>query len=220
MRSEVRWTVVVMVLAVAGVVALWPRSQTPPYSADTGSRPQLLDALTSMQSPAVNDAELAVERGRARLQPCPSAPPQAEVPSGPLRDVVVPCLGSPGTVNLAAAMAGRPVLLNLWASWCQPCREELPVLDAYAASDPAVPVIGVNVRDRPADGLSLLAALGVDFPSVADPDGRLQGALRAPPVLPMSFVLHRDGRVTPIEPPRVLRSQEEIRQALAAAGEP
>ena len=94
------------------------------------------------------------------------------------------------------------------------------MLDAYAATNPAVAVLGVNVRDRPDYGLSLLAALGVDLPSVADPGGRLQAALGAPTVLPMSFVLHADGRVTPVDPHRVLRSQDDIRRALADSGEP
>lgn len=217
MTAEARWTVVVLVLSIAGVVALWPRDRPLQLGAVEYARPQVLDQQVVTTAPPPDDVELAAPRARAGLQPCPAGIPVTAA-AGPLLGVVVPCLGEPGGVDLAAALAGRPALLNLWASWCQPCREELPVLDAYAGERGAVTVVEVNVRDRPADALSLLAALGVDLPSVTDPDGRLQGALRAPPVLPMSFVLRADGSVVPVDPPRVFRSPGEVRRALAEAG--
>ncbi|MHA6628682.1 TlpA family protein disulfide reductase [Pseudonocardia sichuanensis] len=75
-------------------------------------------------------------------------------------------------------------------------------------------MIGVDVQDRPADALSVLAELGVAFPSVTDPDGALQRALNGPRVLPLSFVVRPDGSVQ-LVPPRVFRSVEEVRQAVA-----
>ena len=62
------------------------------------------------------------------------------------------CLGDGTSMDLGAALAGRTWLINVWASWCEVCRKELPVLDAYARSPGAVQVLGVQILSDPADG--------------------------------------------------------------------
>jgi thiol-disulfide isomerase/thioredoxin len=128
---------------------------------------------------------------------------------------VLPCLGQPGTVELAAALAGRPALLNLWGPLCQPCAQELPALAAYATEPGAVPVLGVEVQQLPEGALDMLAALNVHYPSVSDPDGRLRAALRAPPVIPQTYLVSPDGRVNQVNPPEVMRSPEQVRAIVA-----
>lgn len=193
-------TVVIAGLVVLAAVALWP-------GGGRDDRPAAGPVAVS-----VPDAELAPLRTAAALDPCPSG---TGAPGGPLTGVDVPCLGAPGTVDLGA-LAGRPVLLNVWASWCAPCRDELPVLAEYAARPGAVPVLGVDVQDDPRAALRLLTELGVALPSVTDPDGAVAAALDVPPALPMSYVVRADGSVARVDPPVPFRTADEVAAAVAA----
>ena len=78
-------------------------------------------------------------------------------------------------------------------------------------------MLGVNVRDRPSDALALAAALGIDYPSVTDPDNAIQGALAAPPVLPITWLVHADGAPERVTDPLVFRSPDEVRLAIRRA---
>ena len=203
-----RWAIVVVVLALAAVVALWPRDDT-------------TEVQPSRSAPAQDDAALAEARQRAALEPCPQT--GSGPASGPLAAVTVACLGAPGTVELGRALAGRTVLLNLWASWCQPCREEMPVLQEYSRQPSAVPIIGVNVQDVPSEALAAVIALGVRYPSVVDTGEAVQKALAVPRVLPVSYVVRPDGTVQQVTAPLVFRTPDQVRAAVeefGAAGSP
>ena len=128
---------------------------------------------------------------------------------------MVPCLGQAGTVDVGAALAGRPAVLNLWGPQCQPCAQELPALAAYAAEPGAVAVLGVDVQGPPEAALDLLRALNVHYPSVSDPDGRLRAALNVPPVVPLTYLVSADGQVSQLNPPEVLRSPQQVRAVVA-----
>lgn len=68
-----------------------------------------------------------------------------------------------GTFTLAEAR-GQPVVLNFWASWCAPCREEIPDISAYADANPDVTVVGVAVRDIEQNARRFADEIGASYP--------------------------------------------------------
>jgi thiol-disulfide isomerase/thioredoxin len=89
---------------------------------------------------------------------------------------------------------GRPVLLNLWASWCPPCRQEMPDLDAAAQRHPEVLFLGVAVEDDAESAATTAGELGVSYPVGFDADGSVARAFPSPG-LPTTFLIDRDGRI-------------------------
>jgi thiol-disulfide isomerase/thioredoxin len=85
-----------------------------------------------------------------------------------------------------------PMVVNLWASWCAPCRDELPLYQAFARRYAGtVDVLGVDWQETRADAARTLARdSGVTYPLVVDPDGRLRSQ-----ALPKLILLDKDGRV-------------------------
>ncbi|MEU0882810.1 TlpA disulfide reductase family protein [Lentzea sp. NPDC005914] len=186
MNNRTRWLVLVLVLGVAGVVALWPRDRSPEPQ-PTSSRPA---------------QDVVALRAQAQLRAC-----QPKGDGG----VDVTCLGD-GT-RTALALKG-PLLINFWATWCQPCQEELPVLDTYAKQPGAVPVVPVLVDSREADGLELLARLGVRLPSVYDGSDELRKRVKAPMTLPATYYVAADGTVRQITDPPYFKVPEQVEKAV------
>lgn len=100
--------------------------------------------------------------------------------------------------SFAVAEAGEPRVLNLWATWCAPCRAELPAFDAVAdrlrADDAPVEIIGINVGDTGDDAADLVAELDLDFAQVLDPRAQIQRALKITG-MPATIFVDDDGGV-------------------------
>ena len=101
-----------------------------------------------------------------------------------------------GTETSLARYRGRVVVMNLWASWCPPCRAEMPDLQRLAESYPPsqLAVIGVNQGESPERARAFAAALGIRFPIWID-DGQRYGRIYAAQGLPTTIVIGRDGIV-------------------------
>ena len=194
MSRSARWTAAVLIILVALGYAFWRELGTgAPESARPGA-PAARD-----HRDADTPEALAEPRVRADLPPCPTG----GAAPGPrsLRGITVECAGDGTMVDLAPALAGRPVLLNLWAHWCGPCADELPALAEYQRRmGDRVTVLTVHQDENETAGLLRLAELGVRLPTVQDGRRLIAAALKVPNVMPATVVLAADGTVAEILP--------------------
>lgn len=133
--------------------------------------------------------------GCADLTGSPAAPasPAKPVAGSGLPELALPCFAGGSDVELAVVRG--PAVINLWASWCAPCRAELPAFQRFAdrhAGD--VRVIGVVSMDGRDAALGLATDLGLRFPQLLDSDGRVMREVRRA-ALPITLFVDRDGRV-------------------------
>ena len=96
---------------------------------------------------------------------------------------------------------GKPAVVNVWASWCGPCRSEAPLLSAAATEyRDTLEFIGLNVRDSPEDAKRFIAEFlsGAPIHHVADSDGSVVADLGGTTGVPLTFFVNADGSVAKI----------------------
>jgi cytochrome c biogenesis protein CcmG/thiol:disulfide interchange protein DsbE len=117
-------------------------------------------------------------------------------PAAPLK--ALPRLGAPGRASLAD-YRGKVVVLNVWASWCPPCRDEVPLLQR--TQEKIAPrggtVLGIDTQDQSSDALDFLRQHKATFPSLRDRD-RSYGRSLGVTGYPETFVIDRRGRVAAV----------------------
>ncbi|MGZ5400241.1 MAG: TlpA disulfide reductase family protein [Nocardioides sp.] len=157
----------------------------------------------------VDTPELREMKADAGVEPCRAG--DGEPIAGGLPEVTLPCLGGGDDVDLSALRG--PMVVNLWASWCGPCREEMPILQAFHERyGDQVPVLGIDYQDQQVTGaMELVSETGVTYPLLADPQSALDGATPFPRMqgLPFLAFVDADGRVVHREFV-VLESQRQL----------
>lgn len=129
---------------------------------------------------------------------------------GALAPLTGESLLEPGRLLSTEAYRGRVVVLNIWGSWCGPCRGEAPALEevATASAPRGVQFLGIDVRDSRDAAADFVRDRGVGYPSIYDPPGRSLLALRGYPrnAVPSTIVLDRTHRVAAVFLTAVLAS--------------
>ncbi len=93
------------------------------------------------------------------LKPAPEAPRSAPV-------FTLPLLAADGELS-SSELEGKPVVFNFWASWCEPCKEELPAFQEIAEKyDDRVTILGVNVQDTEDEAIAMAERFGLTYPLV------------------------------------------------------
>jgi cytochrome c biogenesis protein CcmG, thiol:disulfide interchange protein DsbE len=140
---------------------------------------------------------------------------RGEHPPAPQASRSLPVLSGAGTGSLAA-LRGKVVLLNFWASWCEPCQVEAPLLERAQARLLAHDgtVLGVTYKDASPDSLGFVSQFHITYPNLRDKEGSFAGAYGTDQ-LPESFILNRQGRI--IEISRGQIDQAFVDRAIALA---
>lgn len=140
------------------------------------------------------DLNVWLEQARARnsaVTPEPELPAQP-YPESPAPDFNLYTLNNE-PVNLKA-LRGKPTLINFWATWCPPCRQEMPALQAtYEQYGAALNFMSVNVKESAGAVEPFIQEIGATFPVLLDEDGAVSGGLYQVNGIPTTFFLDAEG---------------------------
>ena len=94
---------------------------------------------------------------------------------------------------------GQWVVLNFWSSWCEPCREESPDLQAFQEENPGVAVVGVNLEDASDDAKGFVSELGLTYPQLRAADSRALRESYGSVARPENFLIDPEGTIAVIQ---------------------
>lgn len=189
--TRLKWLTVgaACVALVAACSAPQSSSVGDPVESPTGQQ-----TPTSTAVPSGADKATASQIKAANLEPCPSSDKSTQPASRGLPDITLPCLGEGPEVDLAG-VRGRPMVVNVWASWCGPCRAELPILGQMSERTKGkLDFLGINVSDTRKAALEMAGTYKMRFPSVFDPAFETRPGLRVSGV-PLTLFVRADGSI-------------------------
>ena len=106
-------------------------------------------------------------------------------------------------------LAGRPVIVNFWATWCAPCRVEMPELEAayQAHADEGLVILALDQQESREDVATFFEELGLTFTAVLDDEGTVSELYGVANILPTTFFINGAGEVTAIHRGPMVQSQ-------------
>ncbi|HEV2890270.1 MAG TPA: TlpA disulfide reductase family protein [Frankiaceae bacterium] len=144
--------------------------------------------------------------------PCPEPSAPRQGGGDRLPDVELTCLGRDSRVNMRA-LGGTPYVVNLWASWCLPCRTEMPEFQkVYTGLKGRVGFLGVDTKDFERPARESIQRAAVSYPSVFDPDERIKRAVNTRS-LPATVFLNADGSIASVHVGQL--TEAELRAEIA-----
>ena len=146
------------------------------------------------EPPGASAGDLADLKAAAKIEPCPTLDGRASGDDA-LPDLELDCLGG-GRPTRLSGLTGTPTVINLWASWCRECRDELPLLaKADRTYGDRIRFIGIDVLDAaPEAALGLAKESGVTYPQLVDRAGRTRAPLHYSG-LPQTIFVDERGRM-------------------------
>ena len=184
MKAKAVAVAVTALLLVAGCTSSEPADTKPTFGGGS--------------APSVAADDLAAAKAEAGIDDCP--PPAKEATGDDaLPGITLQCLGGGSAVDLST-LAGRPTVINVFASWCRPCRDEMPLLArADAEYGDAVQFVGIDFGDSaPDDAIELARASGVTYPLLSDPDQTTRAKLKVA-AMPQTLFVDAQGRIVATE---------------------
>ena len=157
---------------------------------------QRLRAMSRRSKITAGSAVAAAVVAVALLLAAAHGPARQAAPAPPAKSFSLARLGQPGSTVSLADYAGQPVIVNFFASWCEPCQRETPLLARYYETHAGhVHVVGIDANDQQAAALGFVARKGVLYPVAWDPFPASTTTSYGVYALPQTFFLNSEHRI-------------------------
>lgn len=191
-RCLVGALVLVLTGALAACGSTAPVTRTDPGTADPTS-----SASAAAPAEPSDDEDLAQQKAEAGIAECPDSDPGVAARSDGLPDLQLDCLGGGQPVRLSG-LRGTPLVINIWAQWCGPCRQEAPFLASVAhqvEDRDDVAFLGIDFADpRPELAIEFARVSSWQYPQLVDPLSETKADLKVAGI-PATVFVAADGEI-------------------------